>query len=101
MVRKTSESYEDTLSRLDIPLEETEEAERFSMYLLEELGITNVAFIESLWTAQQQKTSIEEHGIRGVPVTYPWGVQVRYAIQGLGFLWGWATVQKIREAEEW
>jgi len=100
MVRKTSESYEDTLSRLDIPPENTLEKEAFKQYLVDELGITNVDFIESLWEAQKTEITLADMGIKGIPIKYPWGVEVRYGIQGLPGLWGYDTVRRIIEEEE-
>jgi len=44
---------------------------------------------------------MSEHGIHGVTIHYPWGVEVRYGIQGLPGLWGLDKVREIMEEEEW
>lgn len=99
--KKTSEEYEDTLARLDIPVEAQIDRDTFLKYLAEELGITNTDFTDSLWEASGTATSWAEHGIRGVPITYRWGIEVRYGVQGMPGLWSWKSVQEIREGEGW
>jgi hypothetical protein len=99
--KKTSEEYGDTLVRLDIPIEEQIDKDRFTKYLAEELGITNLDFQESLWSEVDTSFLMSEHGIKGVTITYPWGVEVRYGIQGLPGLWGLERVREIMEEEEW
>jgi hypothetical protein len=99
--KKTSEEYGDTLVRLDIPIEEQIDKTRFIKYLAEELGITSLDFQESLWSEVDTSFLMSEHGIKGVTIHYPWGVEVRYGIQGLPGLWGLARVREIMEEEEW
>lgn len=99
--KKTSEEYEDTLVRLDIPVEAQVDRDTFIKYLAEELGITNMDFIEPLWESSDTVSSWAEHGIRGVTITYRGGREVRYGVQGMPGLWGWASVKAIEAGEEW
>lgn len=99
--RHTDEEYEDTLARLDIPVEAQLDRDTFLKYLAEELGIKNMDFADSLWEASGTSTSWAEHGIRGVPITYPWGREVRYGVQGMPGLWSWASVKEIEASEGW
>lgn len=57
--------------------------------------------LEAFWEASGVMESLEEHGIRVVSVTYPWGQEYRYAIQGMPGLWGRWAVEKIKEEEGW
>jgi hypothetical protein len=98
--KKTAEEYGETLVRLDIPVQNTVDIETFKKYLAEELGITNLDFQEALWGEVDTKDKYTEMGIHGVTITYPWGKEVRYGVQGMPGLWGWDTVQIIMEAEE-
>lgn len=99
--KHTDEEYEDTLARLDIGIENQVDKDTFLKYLKDELGITNPAFADSLWTASGTVADWAEHGIHGVTITYPWGREVRYGVQGMSGLWGWASIQVIRAGEEW
>jgi hypothetical protein len=99
--KHTEESYEDTLARLDIGVENQADKDTFLKYLKEELGIKNTDFADSLWTASGVTTTRAEHGIHGVTIKYDRGVEVRYGIQGMPGLWGWASVQAIAAGEEW
>jgi hypothetical protein len=99
--RSKEEEYEEWLGRLDIPIESQDTIDHLRDYLKDELGITGDSQVEALWGAVQHETDFGEHGIKQVRVEYPWGVEVRYGIQGMSGLWGWATVQEIREGEEW
>jgi len=99
--KKTTEEYGDTFVRLDIPLEKQTDIETFKQYLAEELGITNLDFQESLWAETDTTFRMAEHGIRGITITYPWGREVRYAVQGMPGLWGYESVREIMESEEW
>jgi len=98
--KHTAEEYGETLVRLDIPIENTVDIKTFKTYLAEELGITNLDFQEALWSEVEFKDKYTEAGIHGVTITYPWGKEVRYGVQGLPGLWGWESVQIILEAEE-
>lgn len=99
--KKTSEEYGDTLVRLDIPIEEQVSKETFIKYLAEELGITNADFQDSLWEETDTLSRMAEYGIHGLPITYPWGVEVRYGVQGMPGLWSLESVREIMEGEEW
>jgi hypothetical protein len=99
--KHTDESYEDTLARLDVPIEAQADRRTLLKYLEEELGITNPDFAESIWKSVEPVTAMAEHGIFGVTIKYPWGVEVRYGIQGMSGLWNFASVQAIRAGEEW
>lgn len=93
------EEYEEWLGRLDIPIENQTDKETLREYLKEELGITGDAQVDALWDAVGEHKSLEDLGIRSIRIEYPWGIEVRYGIQGLPGLWGWETVRQIREAE--
>jgi len=99
--KHTEESYEDTLVRLDIPIDAQSDKRTFLKYLEEELGITNPDFAEVMWGSVEPVTSLAEHGIHGVTITYTWGREVRYGVQGMPGLWSWESVQAIRAGEEW
>ena len=99
--KKTSEEYGDTLVRLDVPIEEQISKETFIKYLAEELGITNADFQDSLWEETDTLSRMAEYGIHGVTITYPWGVEVRYGVQGMPGLWSLESVREIMEGEEW
>jgi hypothetical protein len=76
---------------------------------LEDLGIEPTEpRIEALWEVKEKQITekwseetLAEHGIRRVPVTYPWGHEIRYAIQGISGLWGKEFVTALREEEGW
>jgi hypothetical protein len=95
------EQYEEWLGRLDIPIEAQRDIETLRGYLRDELGITTDAQVEALWSATGVTAEYGEYGIRQVRVDYPWGVEVRYGIQGMPGLWGWAAVQQLRAGEDW
>jgi len=103
------ERYEDFLNRMDVPVEAWEDKERLREHLREQLGYEPYdTQVESLWeymeTQKQEKWDepyLREHGVRRVVVHYPWGTQVRYAVQGLRGLFGRETVERIREEEGW
>jgi len=99
--KKTSEEYEDTLARLDIPVDAQIDKDTFLKYLADELGIKNMDFADSLWEASDTVSDWAEHGIRGVTITYPWGREVRYGVQGMPGLWSWESVKAIEAGEEW
>ena len=88
-------------------LEEEEQAppyiEDFKIWLGQQIGVATPAQEEALWEAKKSQISEEEHGIRPVIVTYiSRGTrELRYAVQGLAGLWGFESIQEIREAEGW
>jgi hypothetical protein len=94
------EKYQEWLERLEIPITEQADIERFKEYLRDEFGITGELQIQALWSQVETKTAYTEMGIRAVIVEYPWGKELRYGIQGMPGLWGWASVKEIMEAEE-
>lgn len=95
------EQYEEWLGRLDIPIDQQADIDTFRKYLADELGIISDAQVEALWSTVGTTADYGEHGIRQVRIDYPWGVEVRYGVQGLPGLWGWERVQEIRTEEEW
>jgi len=95
------EKIADWLQRMDVPLEDRATIEAFKHYLEEEFGWYSDAQKEALISALGIETSYEEHGIKAVTIKYPWGVELRYAVQGMPGLWGWEAVQDIMEGEEW
>ena len=96
-----TEQYEEWLGRLDIPIEAQRDIETLRGYLKDELGIIGDAQVDALWGVTGVTESYAERGIKQVRIDYPWGVAVRYGVQGMPGLWGWARVQEIRAAEEW
>lgn len=95
------EEYEAWLGRLDIPIEQEEDIETLRGYLSEEFGITLDAQVEALWSAVETKWDLGEAGIRGITITYPWGRERRYGVQGLPGLWGWDRIREIMTQEGW
>ena len=93
--------FEEWLRAVEIPVEDTATRERYLTYLEEELGLRGGSLDIARYTYERDVVSLPEHGIRAIPIKYPWGKTVRYGIQGMPGLWGWASVQRIREAEEW
>lgn len=95
------EKVADWLQRMDIPIEAQVTIEAFKQYLKDEFSWYTDAQTEVLIEAFKAETSVEEHGIRAVTVTYRWGIELRYGVQGMPGLWGWESVQEIREGEGW
>ena len=93
--------FEEWLRAVEIPVEDTATLGLYLTYLEEELGLKggSVDIAAEIYT--RDITQLAERGIRGIIIEYPWGTQVRYGIQGMPGLWGWESVQRIREAEEW
>ena len=91
----------DWLERMDIPVEAMATVEKLKDYLEREFPGYTDSQRDALVEAAGIEVSYSEHGIRGLTITYPWGVEHRYGIQGLPGLWGWEAVQTIREEEEW
>ena len=93
--------FEEWLRAVEVPVEDTATRERYLTYLEEELGLKGGSLDIARYTYERDITTLAEHGIRAVPIKYRWGKTVRYGVQGISGLWGWASVQRIREAEEW
>ena len=89
------------LERCEVPLDQQRNLGDFQKYLADELGITEDTQVSALWSVIDVSPTLAEHGIHAVTVTYPWGKELRYGIQGMPGLWGYASVQKIREEEDW
>lgn len=99
--KSSEEKYQEWLERLEIPVEETTSIERLKEHLRDEFGITGDLQVEALWSATGMSADLAEHGIRAILITYPWGRELRYGVQGMPGLWGWASIQEIMEEEEW
>jgi hypothetical protein len=102
-----TEEFEEWLRKTEIPTDVITR-EKYLQFLEDELGIhgesLDVAarvYDRDLALQPTGETLLGLHGIRGLTIPYPWGREVRYGIQGLAGLFGWAVVQLIREAEEW
>ncbi|MBU1067744.1 hypothetical protein KKE60_08150 [Patescibacteria group bacterium] len=99
--RSPEERYQEWLDRLEIPVENQMDIESLKDYLKDEFGITGEAQVAALWDATGISADLALHGIRAVTITYPWGRELRYGVQGMSGLWGWGSVQEIRAGEEW
>ena len=95
------ERYQEWLDRLEIPIENTTDISALQTYLKEEFGITGDAQVAAIWDTLGVSTDYSAHGIHAVTVTYPWGKELRYGVQGMPGLWGWEAIQEIREGEGW
>jgi hypothetical protein len=95
----SDERYQEWLDRLEIPIENTTDLETLKDYLKDELGIIGDAQVAALWSAVDISDDLAAMGIRAVTVTYPWGRELRYGVQGMPGLWGWASVHEIMTAE--
>jgi len=96
----SEERYQEWLERLEIPIEDTATLDGFRDYLRDEFAIEKDTQVMALWDAIEDKLKLEEFGIHGLTIEYPWGKELRYGVQGLPGLWGWSRVQEIVEAEE-
>ena len=91
---RREERYIAWLERLEIPTEVTTDYERFSEYLVAEFDFEE-SQIDALWeTLEFEMEELYSRGIRPVLVEYPWGSQLRFAIQGRRGLFGWERVKK-------
>jgi len=99
--KASQEEYEEWLGRIEEEEPLSEDRELFQETLKSELYGYSDAQIDELWNVKQLQADYSEHGIRSVIVRYPWGSEIRYGIQGMPGLWGWGTVQEVREEEEW
>lgn len=95
----SEERYQEWLDRMDIPIEDLTDIETLRSYLKDEMGITGDAQVQALWEAAGISNQLSTYGIRAVTVTYPWGNELRYGVQGLPGLWSWASVQTIMAEE--
>lgn len=93
------ERYQEWLERMEIPIENTTNIEIFKDYLRDEFGITDDPRITALWEAVDKTELLSEHGITPIMITYPWGRELRYGVQGMPGLWGWESVQEIMAEE--
>lgn len=99
-LKTPEERYQEWLERLEIPIEETAEYEKFQDYLRRELELSDTQ-IEALWGATETRYDVlAGHGIRPVTIVYPWGREVRYGIQGLPGLWGFERMREILGEEK-
>lgn len=104
----SQEEYEGWLGRLEEEEPLPDKFEQFASMLRGELQMPdgsrldyNDVQIQKLWEIKGVEKDYAEHGIRGINVLYPWGEERRYGIQGMKGLFGWESVQKIMEGEEW
>jgi hypothetical protein len=85
---------------MEIPLEAQSDIEVFKDWLKDQLTEPTAAQVDALWSAIDVSDTLGDYGIHGVRIDYPWGVEVRYGIQGLPGLWGWAAVQEVISSEK-
>jgi hypothetical protein len=97
---ENDERYQEWLERLEIPLEDLADIESMKTYLKDEFGIDGERQIEALWDTARLSVNYSDMGINTVIVTYPWGRELRYGVQGIPGLWGWESIQEIVSAEE-
>jgi hypothetical protein len=97
--KSPEERYQEWLDRMEIPIEQQTDIDTLRKYLKDEFGITGDAQVAALWDTIGVSDLLSEYGIHAVTVTYPWGRELRYGVQGLAGLWGWAAVQGIIAAE--
>jgi len=104
----TQEEYEEWLGRLEEEEPLPGDYDEFVRMLRGQLQMADGsrldytdAQIEKLWEMKGTEERYAEHGIRGINIRYPWGVERRYGIQGLSGLFGWAMVQEIMGEEAW
>ena len=78
-----------------------ERIEQISDNLVSDLGLYTRKQADAIISGIPISLSLEEHGVHRVLVTYPWGLETRYGVQGMPGLWGYESVRQIMEAEEW
>ena len=107
----SQEEYEEWLGRLEEEEALPYDYDTFQKMLKGELDMPdgsrinyNDSQIDKLWEMKGVEANLDELGIHGVNITYPWGNERRYGIEGLQGLFGWETVQNFiegyRTAEE-
>jgi len=99
MPKTREERYAEWLERWEITVGDITSIEQLQSMLEAELGFSNQAMITALWNAKQQSLTLSDIGIRAVPVKYPWGVELRYGVQGLPGLWGYESIRQIMREE--
>jgi len=77
------------------------EREAFSKWLFDQIGDYSTAQEEGLWAAKGAEEVLGAHNIVVVDITYPWGRETRYVIQGIPGLWGYESMKQVEEAEGW
>lgn len=104
----TQEEYEEWLGRLEEEEPLPDDYDTFVRTLRGQLQMPDGTYldyndvqIEKLWEMKNVEADYSQHGIRGINIRYPWGVERRYGIQGLQGLFGWKRVQEIKESEGW
>lgn len=94
-LKTPEERYQEWLERLEIPIEETAEYEKFQKYLQDEFGLGDTA-VEALWEATGYRyEDLLAVGIHSVTITYPWGRAIRYGIAGYPGLWGYEKMKEL------
>lgn len=93
------EDIADFLARLETEERAPDDPERFKIWLKAQLGDYSDAQHDALWEAVHVEIEQLEMGIVPVIVTYPWGEELRFGVQGLPGLWGWEQVQEIMAEE--
>jgi len=99
--RSPEERYIDWLNRMDIPIEQQTDIETLRKYLSDEFSITKDAQVTALWGATKVSDLLADYGIYYVGVRENWGINPRFAVQGLAGLWNWESIQGIIAAEEY
>jgi len=101
------EELEEILGRLDIPIEAEESVEALTEYLATIFDQRTPAqidafphIVERIWEGLDRTQDMAEQGIRRIQIEYPWGKELRYAIQGLPGLWGYQKMREILAAGE-
>lgn len=97
----SDEEYEEWLGRLEEEEMLPDEYNLFQETLKSELYGYNDAQIDALWEHKQTFDVYAEHGIQPLGTREDWGYYQRYAVQGMIGLWGYDSIQQIREEEGW
>ena len=107
-VPASQEEYEEWLGRLEEEEPLPDEYDTFVRTLRGQLQMPdgtrldyNDPQIEKLWELKNIEADYAAHGVKGINIHYPWGVERRYGIQGLRGLFGWTRVQEVRSEEGW
>jgi hypothetical protein len=93
------EELEEFLARLESEERAPDDPEKFKEWLKAQLGDYSEAQHDALWAMRHEEATMEDIGINPVIVTYPWGRELRFGVQGLPGLWGWEAVQEIMAEE--
>ncbi len=107
-VQASQEEYEEWLGRLEEEEPLPDDYDTFQRMLKGELNMAdgskinyNDAQIQKLWELKGTEADYSEHGVKGINIRYPWGVERRYGIQGMQGLFGYERLMEIKEAEGW